>query len=889
MRRLFLLACAWAACNALGAMPAQTPEEALDLALRTYDYVAKAVPAERLARLKRELDADAKWLKNARTDVERRVVEKQIRSVRRRILFSHPDLAFDKILAVQRGIPYSSETGMTDQYTGRFARPGPGLVVLSNWKLAPHKEVLLQGGNRLPEGCVLNPTLHWDAKRVVFAFNNFEAPKPCADPKPLDVPTLFWRGKENPMQRCIYEWIGEMDPTHPVYGKNAPGEAETIHHRYFIWEAATDGSWVRQLTGTKDDPLATADGRQTVPVEDADPCYLPGGKGIVFNSTRTQTFGRCHWGRFNPSFLLYAADADGRNVRPFSFGEANEWSPAVLLDGRIVYTRWDYIHRNAVTTTGLWAVRPDGTGVSHYYGSYDLETYTLAQAKPIPGTRKVVAVGCPHHLYTAGSLVVIDADVAEDGEKGMTRLTPEIEFPEAKRPQADRFRVPGTWTSPMPVNDVLFFASYSDDPLWYPEDHPHRATPGWQAAWQTPRSYGVWLVDTLGGRELIYQDPEFSTFDPMPLVARPEPPAIASLLPPADKAPPTGECYVSDVYDCRHPIPRGSVKALRLNRIIGQPTAAHANMGAIDVKKVSLGTVPVSEDGSCAFRMPAGVPIQLQAVDGDGMAVMTMRSFIYAQKGERQSCTGCHENKYGGVHPARPPKNLVPADPKPETDLGYAGPLSYARSIQPIFDRKCISCHGLGDAPFSLVGAKKAFASLRGRKLLGEAVAYEETQESTPRDYYAAASGLVKKLKSGHGPTLAREEWTRLVLWLDLNVCADDIGGDYSWKRPELREIDAAGEKALREAVRATLGAKVAEQPLDALVNRGDERLSRVLWLVEKADEPRFLALAKGVFKPFTRPDVDGTCDFEDYCRCYSCWVRRGGYNTNVNAQEDGK
>ena len=75
---------------------------------------------------------------------------------------------------------------------------------------------------------------------------------------------------------------------------------------------------------------------------------------------------------------------------------------------------------------------------------------------------------------------------------------------------------------------------------------------------------------------------------------------------------------------------------------------------------------------------------------------MTMRSEIYAQKGEIQGCVGCHENKMTAAPVAKRPAGREPDDPVKEVELGYPGPISYVRSIQPIFDRHCISCHGLG-------------------------------------------------------------------------------------------------------------------------------------------------------------------------------------------------
>lgn len=232
------------------------------------------------------------------------------------------------------------------------------------------------------------------------------------------------------------------------------------------------------------------------------------------------------------------------------------------------------------------------------------------------------------------------------------------------------------------------------------------------------------------------------------------------------------------------------------------------------------------------------------------------------------------------------PKNRTVCNPRPEIDLGYHGPFSYARSIQPIFDRKCISCHGLADsghpAPFSLVGVA-GWTNLVARKQVALVKSYNETHYSKPYDYFAGASGLVKKLKTGHaGVKLTPEEWKTLYLWLDFNVPEYALTAGYGWNGPDSRETDPAGEAALRAAVREVLGETVASQPFEALVNRGDEAKSRVLDLVPVPARARFLELCRKSLKPMPWHDIDGTCGRDDKCECRSCWVRRGGYNKPV-------
>jgi hypothetical protein len=278
----------------------------------------------------------------------------------------------------------------------------------------------------------------------------------------------------------------------------------------------------------------------------------------------------------------------------------------------------------------------------------------------------------------------------------------------------------------------------------------------------------------------------------------------------------------------------------------------------------------------------------LQAVDTNGIAVFTMRSFIYSQKGEIQGCTGCHENKFksGAKYTVRNPTGRKAMDPVPEVDLGYTGPFSFTKSVQPIFDRHCISCHGLGEGrkkdTFSLIGTNGIF-NLIARKQISFVASYRETPISKPYDYFAAASPLWKKVRRGHGGAkLSHDEFQTLALWMDLNVTEFTVGGGYSWNRPESRQVDPEGEKRLRAAVNDALGPKVAAQPFDALVNRGMEERSRILWLVKPADRPRFLLLVKAALKPHPAHDIQGTCGRDDNCECNSCWVRRGGYNSPV-------
>ena len=61
--------------------------------------------------------------------------------------------------------------------------------------------------------------------------------------------------------------------------------------------------------------------------------------------------------------------------------------------------------------------------------------------------------------------------------------------------------------------------------------------------------------------------------------------------------------------------------------------------------KIHHGIVPVEEDGSAHFIVPADKNLFFQALDENFMEVQRMRTFVNLQPGESRSCIGCHESR----------------------------------------------------------------------------------------------------------------------------------------------------------------------------------------------------------------------------------------------------
>ncbi len=229
-----------------------------------------------------------------------------------------------------------------------------------------------------------------------------------------------------------------------------------------------------------------------------------------------------------------------------------------------------------------------------------------------------------------------------------------------------------------------------------------------------------------------------------------------------------GICRVENVYDGGARVPRGMVSSLRI-------VALHGESGEGGVE--SLGVVPVSPRGAAHFRVPADTPVCLQALDRSGLAILTMRPPIRLKKGETAELAGLRGIAGGAAAKAGSAgaaARLPASDPSPELDLGYSGPFSFERSVRPAFDRKCVSCHGLGKtdrSAFSLVGTN-AVANLVRRRQVAFAQDGGGARRPRPYERAAAASPLWHLVGHGHGGVkLTDAERRALALWLDLNAC----------------------------------------------------------------------------------------------------------------------
>jgi hypothetical protein len=684
-----------------------------------------------LSRLGVNVDEDVKALEQVRagavhlppdaTESTRRALYFQARWAVRRMALANPLLDFNDLVLV-RGAP-GTWSHMSDQYLGWWSRPGGGLYVLHGFKTDhPNLQCLTKG---FPPGNVIRPDLSWDGKKVLFAW--------CK----------HYPGLSN--------WPDKLDKS------RLPEDSF-----YHLYEVNVDGTGLRQLTFGK--------------YNDFDGRYLPTGE-IVFCSTRRgqatqlskataagtlrdpalpECYVRCGGGPERPCavYTLHVMDGEGKNLRPISAFEMFEWTPSVDDQGRILYSRWDYVDRYGQNNMGLWATRPDGSGVQAVFGNYTRSPECFFEARSIPGSRRLIFTASGHHSITAGSLVLLDPRAGPDLPAAMTRLTPEVPFPESEgQPKT-------YYANPFPLSEMYHLVAWSDRPLRF------------QGETNDAAALGVYLYDAFGNLTLLYRDPSLGSQYPLPVRARPRPPIIGRQA--GDDAM-EGRMLLLNVYEGLGGTRPGTIKRLR---VVGMPVKTHPSMNSPsigvtthDAGRFVLGTVPVEADGSAWFRVPAGTTFYVQALDEEGMAVQSMRSGVYLQSGQTQTCIGCHESRTTApsnrapLAVRRPPSKLLPG---PEGSW----PLDYARLVQPVLERQCVACHrpGTKGEKYDLT-ASRSYETMvgYGSPSLKDVVMerYRE-QRSVAGQCEARMNPVLKLLKQGHCEVkLSPDEWSRLITWMD--------------------------------------------------------------------------------------------------------------------------
>ena len=534
------------------------------------------------------------------------------------------------------------------------------------------------------------------------------------------------------------------------------------HNRWQIWEIGADGTGLRQVTQG-----------QYPDVDHYDACYLPDGR-IIMGSTGVFHGVPCVAGG-DAVANLYIINEDGSGMRQLCFDQDHNWCPTVLNNGRVLFTRWEYSDTAHYFTRLLFHMNPDGTNQSEYYGSNSYWPNSMFYTRPIPGhpTQVVTIVSGHHGVARMGELLILDPAKGRHEADGVVQRIPGY----------------GQTVEPVIVDELV-------NNSWPKFLHPHPLSGEYFLVASQPTAqslWGIYLVDRFDNMLLLKEIPEYALLEPIPLRATEKPPIIPDRV---DLSNDMATVYLTDVYegDGLKNVPRGQVDRLRIyefhyayNNMGGHEHVAVE--GAWDVRRM-LGTVPVLEDGSAVFTVPANMPLAVQPIDKEGRALQVMRSWFTAMPGETLSCVGCHERQ----NQAPPPRMTLAARQAPMEVEEWNGPhrgFSFTREVQqPVLERYCVGCHNgetaeaQGVPDFSNPD-RRSWANFTAPYLALHPYVRRPGPESdyhmeVPMEYHTSTSELVQMLQKGHhNVQLDEEAWDRLYTWIDLNVPDHGTWGEH--------------------------------------------------------------------------------------------------------------
>lgn len=625
-----------------------------------------------------------------------------------------------------------------------------------------------------------------------------------------------------------------------------------------IWSIGTDGSGLTQIIDHESNNMNA--------------CWLPDG-GIAFLSDRKPAFAYC-WTSTSP--VLYRADGDGENVTRLSANYLTDFTPSVMRDGRILFSRWEYVDRPAIPIQSLWAINPDGTMLSGVFGNRVLGPATFMEAREIPGMPgKILCVLTSHNGPCRGAIGILDPELGGNAQEAIRNITPEVAIGTVDDSRMGN-RMRGPYESPFPLDEHHFLVS---------------------------RAGTIQLRDYDGKTEITLREPidELGFYSAQPVRPKPLPQsASASRLDP--DAEPVAEVLLHDVrIGMEEWIRTGEVKRIavvqEMEKDIRSETTQRqfgfqfpvVSCGATYAPKRVWGFADVEEDGSAHFEVPADLPLYFLPLDEEGRAVQRMRTFTHFRPGERQSCIGCHADR-NYVSPAasnirtsiaatRPAQELV------EPDWGNRDGFSFARVVQPVLDKHCVECHD-GDQDPDLSGDRTDYFSVayenlarrgtqaeHGGDARGGMTGFGENPytswiptfngcesnilEIEPKTWGSPASPLADLIIAGHPDkdgtkrlNMTQAERQRILMWIDLNV---PFYGTSQSRQPDLR--------GCRQIVPENLNATLEE-----VAKRRGFELPRTFFIrLDRPERNPFLAI------PLKRGDFRSTAD-PDYQRILDCF-----------------
>ena len=483
-------------------------------------------------------------------------------------------------------------------------------------------------------GYVADCEVSWDGERVIFCRRRNDDHRNISDIHGVE-PRLRRPGE--------FELDGDDDPW------------------WHVWEIGADGTGLRQITRG--------------PYHHVQPAYLPDGR-LVFCSTRLGLRDEYHG---YVSTGLTVMNADGSDLHVIGFNLGGDREPAILPDGRIVFSRLDVFYSRFKSELTVQAVYPDGTknvalygperrgfwmDVHRKYAAWTMRgayggsrdnrnrVLRISQPQPFEGGRLVCA--------TSGGLAVVGP-----GRNQETLV-----------PHDRKWAV----TSPYPLGNGKILCAATIKQFRVKENLVTGGTEEFVKLRKGPSlfrsavniDHGLYIMDAASGEmELLYNDPETADFEARPLEAR-QPPKMPAEGPRTREDGFTARLFCASARISRDARVRSRGKLLRV--IEGQPfVSRHQDQNSVRPSSSNrwknhggtharvLATLPLAADGSFHVEVPADRLLQLQVLDSDRRVLGNQTFWMYARPGETRSCIGCHEKPDIVMAPGEVARSLLAA------------------------------------------------------------------------------------------------------------------------------------------------------------------------------------------------------------------------------------
>jgi len=465
-----------------------------------------------------------------------------------------------------------------------------------------------------------------------------------------------------------------------------------------IWEYIVATAELRRVVGSD---IVARQGN------DVAPHYLPDGR-IVFSSTRQRQskailldegkpqFDAQDEDRREPAFVLHVMTADGGDVHQISFNQSHDLDPAVLDDGRVVFTRWDGAPGH--DELSIYAMRPDGSDLellyganSHMTGTDDTEIHFLDPRQMANG----------HLLVRAQPMVaperggeLLDIDVANYVENTQpTAPNAGVLSGPAQVPATINVvsTIPGPspggrYQAAFPLRDGTgrLLVSWTQCRLQegtriVPCTADRLAAPG---ATPAPPLYGIWMYDPANRTQLPIASPvegvvytDIVALQPVAL-----PPVLLDRVAGVDfdadlESESVGILDIRSVYDidgvdtapggiaaladpARTTAAQRPARFLRIEKVVSMPDrdvrdfrgSAFGVTSAFGMREV-LGYAPIEPDGSVRVKVPANVAFAVSLLDANGRRIGPRHNnWLQVRAGEELRCNGCHDPASGLSH-----------------------------------------------------------------------------------------------------------------------------------------------------------------------------------------------------------------------------------------------